>query len=121
MRTKHTLIAQCCLTSIAMLASSSGLAQDADKLGRAAVPAAQGVIQDVVVVAQKRAQNMQDVPVAITALTSEMLQAKGIENAQDLQLTVPGLSIGEQTNLGGAARVTLRGVGSENYLSLIHI
>jgi len=115
MRAKYTVIAQCSLASIAMLAPSMGRAQDADNQARKTSPASQGVIQEIVVVAQKRSQNMQDVPVAITALTSEMLDAKGIVNTQDLQLTVPGLSIGEQTNLGGAARVTLRGVGSENY------
>lgn len=112
---KHTLFAACSLASMAFVAVPSAYAQAADGQARAKSSASRGFIEDIVVTAQKRTQNVQDVPVAISAFSAEMLEARGVANPQDLQQSVPSLSIGEQTNLGGAAKVTLRGVGSENY------
>ena len=43
------------------------------------IPAsAQSVLEEVVVVAQKREQNVQDVPIAITAFTGEQMNALGV-------------------------------------------
>jgi iron complex outermembrane receptor protein len=115
MYAKKHLLSDIGIACLALFSASPILAQDAGKQAGTSGSSSGGVIQEVIVTAQKRAQNAQDVPAAITAFTSEMLEAKGISNPQDLQLTVPSLSIGEQSNLGGAAKVTLRGVGSENY------
>ncbi|MGF7150193.1 iron complex outermembrane receptor protein [Sphingomonas zeicaulis] len=46
-------------------------------------------IQDIVVTAQKRAESMQDVPIAITAIGSEQLEQRGITGLANLQLTPP--------------------------------
>ncbi len=74
-----------------------------------------GFLEEVIVTAEKREQNLQEVPVAISAFTANMMEARGIVTPQDLQFSVPGLSIGEQNNTGGTAKATIRGVGSENY------
>jgi len=104
-------LAACSLASVAFLTASPAFAEAAG----AEAPDSDGAIAEIIVTAQKRAQNLQEVPVAISAFSTEMLEARGISNPQDLQEVVPNLSIGEQTNLGGGAKVTLRGVGSENY------
>lgn len=67
---------------------------------------------EIIVTAQKRNQNVQDIPAAISALSAGMLENRGISSPQGLQHIVPGLTLGEST-LGGA-QVTIRGVGSEN-------
>ena len=57
-----------------------------------AVPAlAQGKIEEVVVTAQKRAENLQEVPIAITTLTTAQLETEGIFNFENIVGSVPSL------------------------------
>ena len=75
------------------------------------VPAfAQASLEEVIVTAQRTEQSLQDVPIAVTALTSDDLDVKQVITFSDLQLNVPGLSYG-QTNFGGAS-INLRGIGN---------
>lgn len=69
-------------------------------------------LDDIVVTAQKREQNMQDVPISVTALTGDALVANRIQNVADLSALAPNLSI--NTSLGGSQlpSITLRGVVS---------
>lgn len=107
---KRKLLVDLGLAGLALAAATPAFAQVASKSTNSS-----NTIENIVVTSQKRSQNIQDVAEAITAFSAETLEAKGIANPQDLQLSVPNLSIGQQTDFGGAARVTLRGVGSENY------
>jgi iron complex outermembrane receptor protein len=50
-------------------------------------------LEEVVVTARKREESLQDVPVAISAVTANQLQEKGIDNAVDLFDNVPGLAL----------------------------
>jgi outer membrane receptor protein involved in Fe transport len=64
-------------------------------------------LQEVVVTAQKREERLFDVPMAVTAITSEQLQRQQIVSLEDLQSKVPGLSL---TSIEpGTTRLTLRG------------
>ncbi len=72
------------------------------------------VLEEIIVTAEKRAESLQDVPVAITAYSSEGLKARGLSTPQDLQFATPGLSIGED-HTGGTANVSVRGIATENY------
>ena len=65
--------------------------------------------EEIIVTAQKRRENIQNVPIAITAVTGETLTNIGITNTQDLARVVPGLTI--DNSLGGT-RIHLRGVGA---------
>lgn len=71
------------------------------------------LIEEVVVTAQKREENAQDVPIAITAFSGEKLDAFGIESAQDLERITPGLTV---TNAVGFNVAYLRGVGTDAFL-----
>lgn len=68
-----------------------------------------GVLQEVIVTAQKRAENVQEVPISIAVLNSESLHSRGIHNLQDLSRAVPGLSVQET---GFERRVSIRGIGN---------
>ncbi|HEX2594281.1 MAG TPA: TonB-dependent receptor [Rhizomicrobium sp.] len=72
-----------------------------------AVPAS-AQIETVVVTAQKRAEDVQTVPVAISVFSSEKREAIGINSVQDMTNFTPGLAY--QTSLD---RVFLRGVGRQ--------
>ena len=69
------------------------------------------LLEEIVVVAQKREQNIMDVPVAITAVTGAQIEASGIKDMYDLQLNVPGLIVaGSQTTT--TSNFSIRGIGS---------
>ncbi|MEJ2457267.1 MAG: TonB-dependent receptor plug domain-containing protein [Novosphingobium sp.] len=67
-------------------------------------------IQDIVVTAQRRSERLQDVPIAVSAITGNALSEKHIATTQDLQLNVPSLNYGNQS---GFATPYLRGIGSD--------
>ncbi|MEH6716354.1 hypothetical protein [Parasphingorhabdus flavimaris] len=47
----------------------------------------------IIVTAQRQAQSAQDVPIAVSAFSSEALEAQQIENSSDLQLTLPNITL----------------------------
>lgn len=71
------------------------------------VYAADLVIEEIVVTAQKREQNLQDVPLSITAVTGDALTERGITDLSLLDSAVPGLNIGQS---GSDVRPSIRGV-----------
>lgn len=66
-------------------------------------------LQDIVVTAQRRSENLQKVPLAVVAFNAKTLQARGITAVVDLGDQVPGLQIGVQK---GQLQPFLRGVGA---------
>src|SRR5882757_530254 len=73
-----------------------------------AAEASPGGLAEIVVTAQKRSENIQSVPIAITAITDKALQAHGIQNAFDLNEVVPALNI---TRNVSSPLIYTRGVG----------
>ncbi len=69
-----------------------------------------GGLQEIVVTAQKRSENLQNVPIAITALSSQQLAVAQISNTSDLKAVTPGL--GFNTALGGFGQPRIRGIGT---------
>lgn len=75
---------------------------------REAVARSEG-LEEIVVTAQKRSENLQDVPIAVTAISAASLEAKGITSALDLRAIVPGLSYTTNATIGSPR---IRGVGT---------
>lgn len=71
---------------------------------------ADGVLEEVVVTAQKRSENLQDVPMSISALDAEALGAGRVEKIGDLALRVPNLSY--STFSSSRSELTVRGIGN---------
>ena len=71
------------------------------------------VVEDVVVTAQRRSENLQKVPIAITAVTGQALQQQGVIGFKDLGTRVPSLRFGAGVT-GGENVITMRGLGSQN-------
>ena len=55
-----------------------------------------GGIEEITVTAQRRSERLQDVPIAITALTADDLSRNDIQDASRLALLTPGLTWGQQ-------------------------
>ncbi len=70
-----------------------------------------GGIAEIVVTAQKRAENVQDVPIAISTFNGELLDQANISSLQDLQGRTPGLVINSFSP--GQPEVAIRGVGTK--------
>lgn len=66
-------------------------------------------IGEIIVTAQKREQRLQDVPVSITALGGDDLEANRVKTARDLDALVPNLMVRQQFGASGLPLYTLRG------------
>lgn len=93
---------------------SSSLVMLTSALAMLAVPSvAQAQIEEIVTTAQRRAESTQNVPVAVTVLTTADLENKQISGTLDLQKTVPNLNLATNTGTANAARIFLRGIGED--------
>ncbi|MBV1688856.1 TonB-dependent receptor [Novosphingobium sp. G106] len=66
----------------------------------------------IVVTAQKREQSVQDVPIAVTALSSEALQANRVTNVNDLSGLAPGVTVRPSAGGSSVPTFTIRGAAS---------
>ena len=77
------------------------------------------VIGEVVVTAQKRSEQLLDIPMSVSVLGGESLERAQADNFQDLVALVPGLSINTSTR--GISRITLRGVNTGGVASTVGV
>ena len=83
-----------------------------DKAGDAqsgTTEAAEDAGDDIIITAQRRAETLQSVPIAVSAFSGEALERQQIENASDLQLTLPNITY-TKTNFTSSS-FTIRGIG----------
>ncbi len=78
--------------------------------GASAQDSAAGALEEVIVTAQKRSQDIQDIPFAITAMSQETMDRAGIKHLEDFPYKVPGLAIAGQSN--GRTQLNIRGISS---------
>ncbi len=71
----------------------------------------EGGIEEIVVTAQRREENLQDVPISVSALNAEQMAARGTNDISRLEGQVPGFTFGRS---GSDARPAIRGVRTEN-------
>ncbi len=90
-RNRNVLLACTALTMIGF-APTQAMAQAAD--------GESGGLEEIVVTAQKREQNLQDVPIAITAITGDSLETNRVMSVSDLSGLAPGVIV--RTAAGGS-------------------
>ncbi|KRA26524.1 TonB-dependent receptor [Brevundimonas sp. Root608] len=89
-----------CAFGLAGVASAQDAPQDAPQ-----------TIDDIIVTAQKREQNLQDVPIVVTSLSQEVLQDAGVRDIKDLQILTPGMTV-TSTSSEASTTARIRGVGT---------
>jgi iron complex outermembrane receptor protein len=94
---KRVLSCTTALTVASALMPAVALAQDDDRRG-----------STIVVTAERRAENVQDVPISIVALSGETLRERGVETLADLVSEVPSLSFVDN---GNTKFINIRGIG----------
>lgn len=81
----------------------------APAFAQAAADAAPSGLADIIVTAQKRAENVQDVPATIAAFSQETLQTRQIRGLSDLITQIPSMQV---SNSYGSNSVTIRGIST---------
>src|ERR1700735_2161658 len=68
-------------------------------------------LEEIIVTAQKRSENLQDVPISVVAINAQQAQDAGITNIRNLAILTPGLTV---TSEGNEAITTarIRGIGT---------
>ncbi len=75
-------------------------------------------LEEVVVTAQRRRENVQKVPIAITAFTAKTLREKGITEVSGLTRLTPNVNLDTASAFGGANEVlsaSIRGIGQDDF------
>ena len=96
-------------SSAVLIAAALGTQAHAQVRSVALAAAVSNTIEELVVTAEKRSQNLQDVPVAISAFTSEKRELLGITSIQDMTNFTPGLeytSANDRNSIRGVARLS---------------
>jgi iron complex outermembrane receptor protein len=87
-----------------------------DTLAQAESTKSSFVLDEIVVTAQRRAQNLDSVGATITAYSGDTLEDLGFSSVGDVALMTPGVSLSE-TGVTGVPVYTIRGVGFDDYSS----
>ena len=75
-------------------------------------------LEEIVVTARRRAENLQDTPISITAFTERGLLAMGVQNISQISAFTPNLYFSPTANISGsqsAASIFIRGVGQTDF------
>lgn len=100
----------CGAAGLALVSPAAAFAAASDAAGAGNAVTTVG---EIVVTAERRAEDVQKVPIAISAVTGPALQARGVDGFQELGTAVPSLRFGAGVT-GGENVITMRGLGSQN-------
>ena len=73
------------------------------------------IVEEIIVTAQKREENLMAVPISVQAYSAAALEARGVSSTVDLMKITPALDYGTQA--GDFTSVYIRGIGSEAWLT----
>src|SRR6185437_11396806 len=101
--------------AIARAPAARAQADAGPSTAQTAAPASTG-LQEVVVTARFRAENLQTTPIAITAVTAEQLEEHGFEDISQIASIAPNVNIEPAgSGFGKLAFVSIRGVGQSDF------
>ncbi len=95
----------------AQVQAGSAVAGDRDSI--------HGELSEIVVTAQRRAQNMQDVPISVSSISGDQLVERGIRTGQDLLGNIGGLSAASAGE--GRQNIAIRGISTQAGLPVVGI
>lgn len=105
--------------ALGLLAPQMAHAQsDEVPAGQAVEQTQQGGLAEIVVTAQRRSESAQDVPIAITAVTADALQAKGLTDISQIGGQAPNVTLKNTAAFGGSSSILvsyIRGIGQNDF------
>ncbi len=78
---------------------------------RAEETTSQPALTEIIVTAQKREQNIQDVPISVMAVSAQQLQDAGVKDIKNLQVLTPGVTVTSTTS-ENVTTARIRGIGT---------
>src|ERR1700716_3636327 len=76
---------------------------------------AEGTLDEIVVTAQRRVERLQDVPLAVTAISGAELTERGVRQAGDIAASIPNMLLNSPYGPEAQPTFTLRGVTTQDY------
>jgi iron complex outermembrane receptor protein len=98
-------------TRIAQRFALRALAASASTVALMAAAPAFAQVEEIIVTAQKVKENVQDVPIAVTAVSAERLEQAGVTSLENISLVVPSVTFRKGTTSANSA-IVMRGVGT---------
>ena len=74
-----------------------------------------GLIEEIIVTAQKREERLQEVPVSVTAFSGDAIEALGFRQSVDITAQTPNFSVGYPNGDTGVPAPFIRGVGLNDF------
>src|SRR5262245_25410085 len=90
--------------ALSLLSSQASLAQDAAK------KADEDKIEEIVVTATLRSENIRSIPMSITAFSQEQMDKQGVRSVDDIARLTPGVTFTRFGNFGSS--INIRGISS---------
>lgn len=115
-RNIHTHFTVAAVVAAIVFMDAAAVLNPAHAQGRSAA-----LIEEIVVTARKREENLQDAPIAVSAFTGEALDFRGVTEIDRLDQFVPNLVLNESptySNVTNAA-VYIRGIGQNDFTPVI--
>jgi iron complex outermembrane recepter protein len=94
-----------------MIVAGAASAQQAPPSPAAGEPPASDALEEITVTAQRRSENIQNVPVAVAVLSSEKMKVEGFQTVEDIGTFVPGVTF-ETGNSAFGNTINIRGIGT---------
>jgi len=110
MKFRNSLTARLLSAGIAVMAPVAAPLH-AQEAAAPADEASSGGLEDIVVTAQKKKENLQDVPISVTAVGGGLIEDKQIVTLQGLAGSIPNAQINNFSNTPNSAVITIRGIG----------
>jgi iron complex outermembrane receptor protein len=111
------------IAALGQMASNAALAQQAAQ----STANSSGGLEEIVVTAQKRTEDLTKVPASISVLSGAALQEQHIDNFQDITRAIPGVSFGAGSTVSGGpvgpgtTNINIRGISSVSGSSTVSV
>jgi len=110
------VLAKVSLAVVAIGIAAPSYAQSEPSGQQGTTQESEGGLQDIIVTARKRQESVQNIPVAVTALSAEQLVNRNIRTIEQVATSVPQFTVARGSS-GSGANLSLRGIGS-NFTSI---
>ena len=80
-----------------------------------------GGLSEIIVTAQRREENVQSIPLAVTAFSPQQIEAAQLKNTSDLVRFTPSVTGGLNTGTGAALSFYIRGLGSTEQIATFDV
>jgi iron complex outermembrane receptor protein len=110
------LLRFCAAFTAAIFFTGAAVAADPDTGAASSAAASNGGLEEIVVTARRRSEQLQDVPLAVTALNAEQLQTQNVQNLTDVTAVTPNIEVNAGRATSSTINVYIRGVGQSDPL-----